>query len=146
MRPREQPSRLSLVRSPCPGNAVSWVTHPVAVPGTTTGASGISGVHKTAVVFKDVNYCGTVAWYRSQEPFYIIDYKRGLAPQVGLEPTTLRLTARISQFLALLRIALYYTFSGVYSDCDLAVVCGDYPQFDTILNQSTHKSPHSELG
>ena len=52
---------------------------------------------------------------------------------------------RISQFLALLRIALYYAVSVVYNELEIAVVCGDYAQFGIILNQSTHKSPHSEL-
>ena len=37
-----------------------------------------------------------------------------LAPQVGLEPTTLRLTARHLQFSALLMITLYRSFYYVY--------------------------------
>ena len=42
-----------------------------------------------------------------------------LAPEVGLEPTTLRLTARISQLSSLLRITLYCAFSADYRLADL---------------------------
>jgi hypothetical protein len=43
-----------------------------------------------------------------------------LASQVGLEPTTLRLTARNPLFTQLLRIALCHPFSAAYEDLGLA--------------------------
>jgi hypothetical protein len=67
-----------------------------------------------------------------------------VAPQVGLEPTTLRLTARNLYFPALLMIAIPYLFSMSCSMSEFLLTCGDYPQLLTILRGSTHKSPHSK--
>jgi len=55
-------------------------------------------------------HIGKILGYRPDWPLQAFDFKRSLAPQVGLEPTTLRLTARISHFSTLLRIALYCSF------------------------------------
>jgi hypothetical protein len=78
-----------------------------------------------------------------EAPFVTIENWDDLAPQVGLEPTTLRLTARHLQILALLRIAIYSAFSLIYA-CHLpGHICGYRPQLLAIFNQSTHKSPHS---
>ena len=48
-----------------------------------------------------------------------------LAPEVGLEPTTLRLTARYLNISALLRILLYCSFSVPYWCHSLQEECGD---------------------
>jgi hypothetical protein len=74
---------------------------------------------------------------------YIVDFIGVLAPQVGLEPTTLRLTVEDLPFSALLIIVIFYILSARYDDCDLPSGCGYYPHLGTILKQSTHKSPHS---
>jgi hypothetical protein len=67
-----------------------------------------------------------------------------LAPQVGLEPTTLRLTARQVHFSLLLSSVLYCLLSAA---CMMSLPqrhCGDYPQLPTFLKEYTHKIPHSE--
>ena|SRR5438477_7986177 len=68
---------------------------------------------------------------------------RSLLNQVGLEPTTLRLTARHLSDSALLRIALCSAFPDVYASHPLRNRCGYRPQLLAIFIQSTHKSPHS---
>ena len=68
-----------------------------------------------------------------------------LAPQVGLEPTTLRLTVENSPRSALLRIALYYLLSVSYRRRQFSEKCGDYPQFRTFLKEYTHTSPHRDF-
>jgi len=67
------------------------------------------------------------------------------APQVGLEPTTLRLTARYLPFSGLLIIAIYCLLSATCRSSSSQPNCGDYPQLPTILKESPHKIPHSEL-
>jgi hypothetical protein len=69
-----------------------------------------------------------------------------LAPQVGLEPTTLRLTARDLQFSALLNSALYCAFSAACDREALDKDIGDYPLLPTILKEYTHKIPHRKCG
>jgi hypothetical protein len=68
----------------------------------------------------------------------------GLAPQVGLEPTTLRLTARHLHFSGLLIIAIYCLLSATCGSFSSPQNCGDYPQLPTILKESPHKIPHTE--
>jgi hypothetical protein len=66
-----------------------------------------------------------------------------MAPEVGLEPTTLRLTAPLLVFSWLLRNALSYSLSAIYVDMIFHIHCGDYPGFATILRGVPHKIPHS---
>ena len=68
-----------------------------------------------------------------------------LTPCAGLAPTTLRLTARHLHFSGLLIIAIYRLISATCGGSSSQQNCGDYPQLPTILNQSPHKIPHSEL-
>ncbi len=77
---------------------------------------------------------------------HLIDFIVFLAPQVGLEPTTLRLTARHLYFSGLLSSALYCAFSAACDQKTLDHDCGDYPQLLRILMYCTHKNPHSENG
>ena len=65
-----------------------------------------------------------------------------LAPQVGLEPTTLRLTVENSPRSVLLSIALYRALSMVCRRGKISLDCGDYPQFRTFLKEYTHKNTH----
>ena len=62
-----------------------------------------------------------------------------------LEPTTLRLTARHLHFSGLLSIAIYCLVSVTCKSSSSQANCGDYPQLPTILKESPHKIPHSEL-
>jgi hypothetical protein len=66
-----------------------------------------------------------------------------LAPQVGLEPTTLRLTARILPCSAVLDIALSCLFLCRYSNRFDEAECRDYPEIPTILKECPYKSPYS---
>jgi hypothetical protein len=66
-----------------------------------------------------------------------------MAPEVGLEPTTLRLTAPLSVFSGLLRTALSCSLSAIYVAMIFHIDCGDYPEFATILRGVPHKIPHS---
>jgi hypothetical protein len=66
-----------------------------------------------------------------------------MAPEVGLEPTTLRLTVRDFAFSALLVVALYRSYNEVYRTIAKFPGCGYYPLLPTFLRQGTHKSPHS---
>jgi hypothetical protein len=75
---------------------------------------------------------------------HLVDFKVFLAPQVGLEPTTLRLTARHLHFSGLLSSALYCAFSEACGRYALQFDREDYPQLLRILRQYTHKIPHSE--
>ena len=70
-----------------------------------------------------------------------IDYE-DLAPQVGLEPTTLRLTARNLLGSALSRVALCMHFL-CFMRFEVSGKLWDYPQFCRSLKDYTHKSPHS---
>ena len=69
-----------------------------------------------------------------------------LAPQVGLEPTTLRLTARNMPHSALFIIALCYAFSVDCKDHTSVQECRDYPQFCAFFKDCPYKSPYSDLG
>ncbi len=66
-----------------------------------------------------------------------------MAPEVGLEPTTLRLTARLLVFSGLLIIALSCSLSSLYVGMTFHIHCGDYPEFATVLRGVPHKIPHS---
>ena len=76
-------------------------------------------------------------------PAFSLGFGGVVVDAVGLEPTTLRLTARHLPDSALLSIALYRTIPVVYRHRSLPDKCGYRPQLLAILNQSTHKSPHS---
>ena len=65
-----------------------------------------------------------------------------LAPQVGLEPTTLRLTVENSAHSALPRIALCSPFSMGCRHREILPDCGYYPEFRTFLKEYTHKNTH----
>jgi hypothetical protein len=68
-----------------------------------------------------------------------------MAPQVGLEPTTLRLTAKTQACAGLLVSALVCSLSRS-SEHALNFRCEqDYSEFAVILIQGTHKSPHIRL-
>ena len=58
---------------------------------------------------------------------HLIDFIVFFAPQVGLEPTTLRLTARNVPCPALLTIDLYYLFSGACRIFLVRLDSRDYP-------------------
>jgi hypothetical protein len=66
-----------------------------------------------------------------------------LAPEVGLEPTTLRLTAPLLVFSGLLRTTLSCSLSAIYVAMIFHIHCGGYPEFATILRGVPHKIPHS---
>ena len=68
-----------------------------------------------------------------------------LTPCAWLAPTTLRLTARHLHFSGLLIIAIYRLISATCGGSSSQQNCGDYPQLPTILKESPHKIPHSEL-
>jgi hypothetical protein len=74
---------------------------------------------------------------------HIIDFIVYLAPQVGLEPTTLRLTVDFLPVSALFGIALCCLFSVDYRRSFSQLNCGYYPQLPAFLIRTTHKSPHS---
>jgi len=66
-----------------------------------------------------------------------------MAPEVGLEPTILRLTVRDFAFSSLLVVALYHSYENAYWRSMKSSDCGYYPLLPTFLSQGTHKSPHS---
>src|ERR1700685_318265 len=66
-----------------------------------------------------------------------------LAPQVGLEPTTLRLTARILPCSAVLYIALSCLFLCRYSNRIDEAECRDCPEIPAILKECPYKNPYS---
>jgi hypothetical protein len=68
-----------------------------------------------------------------------------LAPQVGLEPTTLRLTARNVLCSAWLRIALCCSVSAACREFAFGRNCRDYPQLPALFKQYPYKSPYSVL-
>jgi hypothetical protein len=68
---------------------------------------------------------------------------RTIWPKVGLEPTTLRLTARILPCSAVLDIALSCLFLCRYSNRFDEAECRDYPEIPTILKECPYKSPYS---
>jgi hypothetical protein len=69
-----------------------------------------------------------------------------LAPQVGLEPTTLRLTARILRCSAMLDIALSCLFLCCYNNRFDEAECRDYPEIPAILKECPYKNPYSDCG
>jgi hypothetical protein len=77
---------------------------------------------------------------------HLADFKVFLAPQVGLEPTTLRLTARILPCSAVLDIALSCLFLCRYSNRFDEAECRDYPEIPTILKECPYKNPYSDCG
>ena len=66
-----------------------------------------------------------------------------LASQVGLEPTTLRLTARVQLCSRMLKIAISCLFSIKYERSSRQLICRDYPLFSAIFKQSPYKNPYS---
>ena len=66
-----------------------------------------------------------------------------LAPQVGLEPTTLRLTARDLPCSAVLDIALSCLLLGRYSNELDRTECRDYPVLPAFFKHVPYKSPYS---
>ena len=75
-----------------------------------------------------------------------VDSKVFLAPQVGLEPTTLRLTARILPCSAVLDIALACLFLCRYIHRFDEAECRDYPEIPTILKECPYKNPYNDCG
>jgi len=68
-----------------------------------------------------------------------------MAPEVGLEPTTLRLTARKVHFSELPKIAISCSFSANCEERDVPCTCQNCPDFATIFKGSPYESPYSVL-